>query len=52
VNYAIGRNARWANLFNGIARGAAPFSTELEPFPGQDPDSDGFWEPGPYTEAP
>lgn len=52
VHYAVGRNARWANLFNAIERGAAPFSTELEPFPDQDPDSDGFWEPGAYVEGP
>lgn len=52
VHYAIGRNARWANLFNGSERGAAPFSTELAPFPDQDPDLDGFWEPGPYSEGP
>ena len=52
VQYAIGRNARWANLFNGIERGAAPFSTVLVPFQEQDPDGDGFWEPGPYVEAP
>ena len=52
VHYAIGRNARWANLFNEIDHGAAPFSTELEPFTDQDPDSDGFWEPGPYDGMP
>lgn len=52
VHYAIGRNARWANLFNLAERGAAPFSTELEPFAAQDADGDGFWEPGPYDETP
>ncbi|MFN2378103.1 MAG: hypothetical protein ABR538_16350, partial [Candidatus Binatia bacterium] len=52
VQYAIGRNPRWANLFNGIERGAAPFSTVLAPFPEADPDGDGFWEPGSYDEAP
>lgn len=52
VHYAIGRNASWANLFNADERGAAPFSTELAPFANQDPDADGFWEPGPYSEAP
>jgi len=52
VNYAIGHNPTWANLFNGDDRGAAPFSTALAPFTDQDPDGDGFWEPGPYTEAP
>ncbi len=50
VHYAIGRNARWANLFNGAGLGAAPFSTALAPWPGQDIDGDGFWEPGPYVE--
>jgi sialate O-acetylesterase len=50
VHYAIGRNPRWANLFNGIERGAAPFSTELSGTATEDPDGDGFWEPGPYTE--
>jgi sialate O-acetylesterase len=52
VHYSIGRNARWANLFNGIEHGTAPFSTELAPFPAQDPDADGFWEPGPYDDTP
>lgn len=52
VHYAIGRNARWANLFNGSQLGAAPFSTALAPWPGQDADGDGFWEPGPYVEGP
>ncbi|MFN2428146.1 MAG: sialate O-acetylesterase [Candidatus Binatia bacterium] len=50
VHYAIGRNARWANLFNGMERGTAPFSTELSDTATHDPDGDGFWEPGPYTE--
>jgi sialate O-acetylesterase len=50
VHYAIGRNARWANLFNWIERGTAPFSTELSGIAADDPDADGFWEPGPYTE--
>ena len=27
-------------------------STELAPFPSQDPDGDGFWEPGAYSEGP
>jgi sialate O-acetylesterase len=50
VHYAIGRNARWANLFNGAQRGTAPFSTELTGVASADPDGDGFWEPGPYSE--
>ncbi|HEY2775373.1 MAG TPA: sialate O-acetylesterase [Candidatus Binatia bacterium] len=52
VNYAIGHNPTWANLFNGNDFGAAPFSTALAPFVDQDPDADGFWEPGAYTEGP
>ena len=52
VHYAIGHTPAWANLFNADDLGAAPFSTELEPFTDQDPDGDGFWEPGPYTETP
>lgn len=50
VHYAIGRNARWANLFNASQRGTAPFSTELAGIATADPDGDGFWEPGPYSE--
>jgi sialate O-acetylesterase len=50
VQYAIGRNARWANLFNWTERGTAPFSTELSGIATDDPDGDGFWEPGPYSE--
>jgi hypothetical protein len=52
LHYGIGRNALWANLFNGAELAAAPFSTELAPFDDQDPDADGFWEPGPYAPVP
>ncbi|HXC52429.1 MAG TPA: sialate O-acetylesterase [Candidatus Limnocylindrales bacterium] len=52
VNYAIGHTPMWANLFNGNDLGAAPFSSALQPFVDDDPDGDGFWEPGAYTGIP